>query len=161
MRTYFLLIRCGLLLPLCIAVASWGCTPSPSVPAPVAPPAANSAAVPAAKEEPAARTVKLVVDFGDGVERTYDSVAWVEGDSVLSLLDRLKSHSEPLTYAVSGKGDAAFVSKIDDVKNQGTGSEKKNWLFWVNGKFADRSAGVYMIQAGDEVAWKFTQWPVK
>lgn len=152
--------RAALLSALIAAAANMGCSPS------AAPPAqAEKAPVPSTNDgdsgEQKAKTVKLVLEFGDGTKRVYDSLPWSEGVTVLTAMDEAKAGAEPVTYALSGSGDAAFVNEINGVKNEGTGSGKKNWLFWVNGKFADRSAAVYKIQPADEVVWKFTVWPVE
>lgn len=152
--------RALLLSVLIAAAANVGCSPSavPPAQAEKAPATSTSDEDAGEKKE---KTVKLAIDFGDGTERVYDSLPWSEGVTVLTAMDKAKAEAEPVTYGLSGSGDAAFVNEINGVKNEGTGSGKKNWLFWVNGKFADRSAAVYKIQPADEVVWKFTVWPVE
>jgi hypothetical protein len=142
------------------AALSIGCSPNATAPAP----APKPPAVRASQEDsvaPKSKTVKLVIEFGDGAERVYDALPWVEGDTVLAAMDKAETAAEPTTYSHSGSGDAAFVNEINGVKNEGTGSGKKNWLFWVNGKLADQSAGAYLLKPADEVVWKFAEWPVE
>ena len=39
--------------------------------------------------------------------------------------------------------------------NQGGGSGAKNWQYWVNTTYADRSFAVFEVQALDTVFWRF------
>ncbi len=48
-----------------------------------------------------------------------------------------------------------FLTQIDDVKNEGSGSGKRNWLYSVNGVPADKGFGIYKLKATDKVSWKF------
>ena len=55
----------------------------------------------------------------------------------------------------TGSGASAFLTKIDDLQNQGGGSGAKNWQYWVNTTYADRSFAVFEVQALDTVFWRF------
>ena len=132
-----------------------GCKPVTPKPAPIAEPTDGL------NERVAQKTVKLVIDYGDCSQRVYLSLAWNDGDTVLSAMDKAKVHTHPLAFAYTGSEASVFVTEIDGMKNQGGGADKKNWLFWVNGKFGDRSAGVYPVQAADEIVWKFSLWPAQ
>lgn len=112
-----------------------------------------SVAVPA--DEPAAETVKLVVDYGDGFQKRFTALPWVKGMTVLDVLNKAKAHPRGITFKHTGSGETAFLTQIDDVKNEGGGKDKKNWIYRVNDKLADRSCGVFAVKAGDEVVWKF------
>jgi Domain of unknown function (DUF4430) len=76
----------------------------------------------------------------------------------------MDTESTPLVQTVkitvqnyyTGSGDAAFLTRIDDVPNEGGGGGRKSWQLWVNTAYADRSFGVYEIQALDVVYWRFT-----
>jgi hypothetical protein len=46
------------------------------------------------------------------------------------------------------------LAELDHVGNEGAGG--RNWLYQVNGKHADRSFAVYVLQPGDHVLWRFT-----
>jgi hypothetical protein len=46
------------------------------------------------------------------------------------------------------------LTRIDDLANE-TAREGKNWLYRVNGKLADKSAGAYVLSPGDVILWRF------
>jgi hypothetical protein len=58
-----------------------------------------------------------------------------------------------LSVDQKGSGQAAFLTSIDGVANQG--ADGKNWTFAVNGQSADRSFAVYELRPGDHVLWTF------
>lgn len=104
----------------------------------------------AADESP--KTVKLVVDYGDGVEKHFTAIAWEERMTVLGALSAAQKHAHGIRYESKGRGATTLVTKIDDVENEGDG---RNWMYEVNGKLADKSCGIFELQAGDAVLWKF------
>ena len=105
-------------------------------------------------EEGEKRTVQLTVDYGDGVQKTFSSLAWKEKQTVFDALQQAARHPRGIKLAHQGSGERLFVTAIDDVKNEGVG---RNWTYLVNGKLADRSAGVFELQAGDAVLWRFAK----
>src|SRR5262245_2014877 len=100
-------------------------------------------------------TVRLVIDYGDGVTKTITDLPWSKGQTVLDVMNAAKNHPHGITFNASGSGASAFLTQIDDVANQGGGAGKKNWQFWVNAAYADRSFGAYEVQASDVVFWRF------
>jgi len=93
--------------------------------------------------------VSLKIDFGDGREKNFDAVAWQDGMTAANLL-----HNAPDTdVSAKGAGEAAFLTAIDGVSNEGAGG--RNWTYSVNGKTADRSFAIYKLQPGDQVLWRF------
>ncbi|MDP6154787.1 MAG: PQQ-binding-like beta-propeller repeat protein [Candidatus Thermoplasmatota archaeon] len=46
-----------------------------------------------------------------------------------------------------------FIRSIAGVEN---GRNDRNWLYWVNGEFANMASDVYYLEDGDEVLWKYT-----
>lgn len=105
-----------------------------------------------ARAEPKAATVRLVVDYGDGVELHFRALPWREGMTVLDALSAAQAHRHGITFAHRGTGSSAMITKIGDLKNEGDG---KNWLYSVNGKKAEQSAGVYKLKPLDAILWKF------
>lgn len=101
--------------------------------------------------EPA--TVQLIVDYGDGVLKQFPRLSWQEKQTVLDTLALAVKHPRGIKVATQGKGELTLVLAIDDLKNEGRG---KNWVYRVNGKLADRSCGVFEVQAGDAIEWKFS-----
>jgi hypothetical protein len=101
-------------------------------------------------------TVRLVVDYGDGVVKTISGLPWSKGCTVLDVMTAAKARPHGLTFSSTGSGASAFLTGIDDVANQGGGTGKKNWQLWVNTTYAEKSFGVYEVQALDVVFWRFT-----
>jgi Domain of unknown function (DUF4430) len=109
----------------------------------------------------AAQSVRLVVDYGDGVLKIFDHLAWSKGNTVLDVLNAAKSSPHGITFNYTGTGASAFLTDIDGVQNQGGGSSAKNWQYWVNTTYADRSFGVFDVQAADTVFWRFSTFEGK
>lgn len=109
--------------------------------------------VPAA--EPTAQSVKavrLVVDYGDGVEVHFKALPWREGMTVVDALEAAQKHPRGIKYVQRGRGANAMISEIGGKKNEGSG---KNWIFSVGGKTADVGAGAYELKPGDTILWEF------
>ena len=104
--------------------------------------------------EPADKSIKLTIDYGDGVQKVFVALPWKEKLTVLAALEAAQKHPRGIKLAYQGSGERAFVTAIDDVKNEGRG---KNWLYEVNGERAEKSAGVYELSAGDAVLWRFSE----
>jgi hypothetical protein len=100
-------------------------------------------------------TVRLVVDYGDGVIKTITALPWAKGSTVLDVMNAAKDRPHGITFSYSGSGASAFLTRIDDVANEGGGA-KKNWQLWINTSYADKSFGVYEVQPLDVVFWRFT-----
>lgn len=100
-------------------------------------------------------TVRLIVDYSDGVQKHFTAIPWVKRMTVLDAMNIAKASPHGITFAYTGTGRNAFLTKIDDLQNQGGGSEKKNWLYWVNTKLGNKSFGVFELQPSDVVLWKF------
>ena len=99
-------------------------------------------------------TVRLVVDYGDGVIKTITGLPWAKGSTVLDVMNAAKSRPHGISFSYTGSGASAFLTRIDDVANEG--GSKKNWQLWVNTSYADKSFGVYELQPLDVVFWRFT-----
>lgn len=69
-----------------------------------------------------------------------------KGDTALSLLEN--SHK----IVVKKYSFGSLVESIDGVIN---GTDKKYWIYYVNGKTAEVGADQYKLQQGDVVEWKF------
>lgn len=101
-------------------------------------------------------TVKLIVDYGDGAAKTISDLGWAKGNTVLDALKEATTRPHGISFSFTGSGDSAMLTKIDDLQNQGGGTGKKNWQYWVNGTFGDRSFATFELQAQDVVVWRFT-----
>jgi hypothetical protein len=120
--------------------------------------AAMLLAIAAASDQAHAQSasVRLVVDYGDGVIKTITDLPWAKGSTVLDVMNAAKDRPHGVTFSYSGSGASALLTRIDDVANEGGGGAKKNWQLWVNTNYADRSFGVYEVQPLDVVFWRFT-----
>jgi len=101
-------------------------------------------------------TVRLVVDYGDGVTKTVANLTWAKGNTVLDAMKQATDRPHGISFSYTGSGDSAVLTKIDDVPNQGGGADKKNWQYWVNGNYGDQSFATFALQAHDTVVWRFT-----
>ncbi len=105
--------------------------------------------------ETKADTVRLVIDYGDGVEKHFTRIAWKPGMTVLDVMEQAKRSKRGITFDYRGKGETAFLMKIDDLKNEGGGLDSRNWSFSVNDELAEKSFGIYEPKRGDLIVWKF------
>jgi uncharacterized protein DUF4430 len=111
----------------------------------------NKALTLAAEGQPA---VELVVDYGDGVEKRFKRIPIHGGMTVLGALRFTADRPHGIKYEMRGEGDLAFLTKIDDLSNQG-GGDGRNWLYRVNGKPATKSFDAYVVSPGDVILWKY------
>jgi len=107
-----------------------------------------------AAEPAAAPTIKLIVEYGDGVEKHF-LLPWQQGMTVLDATKQAAASPHGIKFESTGGGATAFLAQIDDVKNQGGGSGKKNWLYWVNGEQGKAGFGARKLEPGDSARWKF------
>jgi hypothetical protein len=105
--------------------------------------------------EPKTKTVRLAIDYGDGGQKVFAAVPWMNGQKVLDVLQWADKHPHGIDLEYTGSGSTAFITRIDDLKNEGAGQTAKNWLYWLNGKFAQVGAGGQAVMPGDDVLWKF------
>jgi hypothetical protein len=105
----------------------------------------------ACAQEPA-KTVRLTIDYGDGVQKVFTALPWKAELTVLGALEAAAKHPRGVKCTHRGSGASAFVTAIDGVANEGRG---KNWTYLVNDKRANKSAGVFALDAGDSIVWRF------
>jgi Domain of unknown function (DUF4430) len=102
------------------------------------------------------QTVRLIVDYGDGASKTVANLPWTKGNTVLDAMKAATTRPHGISFGFTGSGESAVLTKIDDVQNQGGGAGKKNWQYWVNGAYGDRSFAAFELQGQDTVVWRFT-----
>lgn len=123
-------------------------------------PTASAQPVPPVPDKPAPdkaeqRHVRLVIDYGDGVQKHFIALPHTDGMSAFDALLAAKDHPRGIKLTHTGKGETAFVSAIDDLKNQGMGKDKKNWQFFINDTFGEQGAGAVQLRPDDVVKWVF------
>jgi len=106
-------------------------------------------------DPPAPPVVRMVVDYGDGVEKHFTALKWKDGMTVMDALVAAKEHARGIQFTFRGKESTAFLTDIDGLENEGSG---KNWIFRVNDKLATKSFAVTSLKAGDTVLWKFGEY---
>jgi hypothetical protein len=106
-------------------------------------------------QQPSGQTVTLTIQFADGNERQFDATPWHDGMTVADLMTAATRQPDGLRYALRGSGEMAFLTRIDDIENEG--SSGRNWTYTVNGARADRSFAVYRLAPGDHVLWTFAE----
>lgn len=107
------------------------------------------------QDEKEPRNVRLVIDYGDGCEKHFTAIEWRESMTVLDLLEAAQKHPRGIKFVYRGSGALGFLTKIDDLENEGG---DRNWIFRVNSKLGDRSFAVSPVQKGDTVLWKFGEY---
>ena len=99
--------------------------------------------------------VRLVIDYGDGVQKHFTQLPWKKGITAFDALQQAAAHRRGIEFRHRGAGATAFVTQIDDLKNEG---RKRNWVFRVNNKLAERSCGIETLKPGDTILWKFGEY---
>ena len=98
-------------------------------------------------------SASLTIDFGNGVQRHFDAIPWQADMTVLDLLETAVHFRPGITFGKVGEGESTFLTSIDGLATDRR--ERHFWQYWVNDQRADRSCGVFRLQAGDRVLWKF------
>ena len=87
------------------------------------------------------------------MQKHYSGLPYTKGSTVLDVLRASERHPHGIKFSYRGKGATAFLTQIDDLKNEGGGG--RNWMYEVNGKVADRSFAVFQVKPADKVLWKY------
>ena len=105
-------------------------------------------------------TIRLVIDYGDGVEKHFTRLPWQPGMTVFDGLTQAGKmpHGISLESKDYGSGVGVLITRIDDLENQRGGTDGRNWVYEVNGEKAKVSCGKRELEAGDAVRWVFDSW---
>lgn len=105
---------------------------------------------------PAAMTsVNLMVDYGDGRVRTWNTVSWHEAMSVMNLLETVTSAENITLTPLVTDGKNAAPEAVDAITNDP--KLKMRWQYWINNTYEPRVANKYFLKPGDMVVWKFVK----
>jgi len=99
--------------------------------------------------------VRLTIDYGDGVQKTFSALEWKDKMTVFDALEAAEKHVRGIKVKHTGAGETVFITAIDDAVNEGRGG--RNWRYTVNDERASTSAGVAEVKAGDTILWRFRQ----
>jgi hypothetical protein len=100
-----------------------------------------------------AATVRLIIDYGDGVQKHFTQLAWRDGMTVWDALQAASKHPRGITVRHRGSGETTLITQIDERKNGG--DEQRNWIYRVNDKTGQRSAAICPVESGDTILWSF------
>lgn len=103
------------------------------------------------------RSVTLVIDYGQDVQKRFAMIPWKEGMTVADAMKRIADLPAPRgsTFEIVGTGERAFLKAIDGLANEGAGRDKSNWIFEVNDAMGTKSFGVTMLSPKDTISWEF------
>ncbi|HEY0828087.1 MAG TPA: DUF4430 domain-containing protein [Bacilli bacterium] len=99
-------------------------------------------------------TLSIIGDAAHGTIVTEAVYAFEEGDTVLDLLKRV-TREKQIHMEFRGRGAIAYVEGIDNLYEFDQGAES-GWIYSVNGKIQNESAGSYILSSGDRVKWEYT-----
>lgn len=121
-------------------------------------PSGTNAPAPEPEAAPSSSTTVRITIVGSPDVGTIMSTREMDiGDSE-TVLDILKkaTRAAKIQMDFSGSGATAYVKGIDNLYefDRGGGS---GWMYSVNNKFPNRSAGVWPIQPGDHIQWLYTE----
>src|SRR5439155_7825081 len=114
-------------------------------------------AMPAASQ-PAVHTIRLIVDYNDGTQKVFSQLPWSKDMTVEDAIKLAKAAGHGISYVATGTGQTFFLTKIDDLQNEGGGAGKKNWQYWLNGQYAQVGAGSQKLTPDDVVRCKFAEY---
>ena len=105
-------------------------------------------------DTPAAMSsVNLMVDDGNGVVKTWNTVSWHETMSVINLLEMVGGANEITLMTTVDKERGVLVASIDGVATDETLGTR--WQYWVNNVYEPREPSRYFLKPGDIVQWKY------
>ena len=106
-----------------------------------------------AADDSAKKTVRLTIDYGDGMQKVYSALKWSRDMTIQDVLESARRHARGITFKVRGSGTIALLTQIDDLKNEG--GRGSNWIYWINNELGDESFANARLKANDHVLWKF------
>ena len=112
---------------------------------------------PDTKKSNSATTVRLVIDYGDGVEKRFTRLPYRDGMTAFDLMQAAAKHPRGIHFKHQGKNDTTLLLEIDGVTNEG--GSGKNWIFRINKKLGARSFGITELKSGDTMSWSFETYP--
>jgi hypothetical protein len=103
-----------------------------------------------------AKTVSVMLDYGDGTIKTWDDVDISKSANLFEVLKTLSAGSDGFALDAKPPGEyGVMIDRIGDKKNGDEGG--KYWLFYVNGKMGEKSSDNTELKPGDVVEWKFVK----
>lgn len=111
-------------------------------------------------DTPAAMTsVNLMIDYGTGTIRTWNTVSWHESMSVLNLMETVTGAEHIPLLTEEDKAGLATISSINGIRNDT--KTNMRWQYWVDNTYEPRIASKYFLKPGDIVVWKYVKEQLK
>ena len=97
-------------------------------------------------------SVNLMIDYGNGTVKTWNTVSWHEAMSIVNLLETV-SGAKGITLLTKDGGDKNItVTTIDGIANDA--EKNMRWQYWINNTYEPRIASKYFLKPGDIVLFK-------
>lgn len=109
----------------------------------------------AAEPATAPNTLRMVIDYGDGVEKHFTAIPFKQGMTALDALKYAQKHPRGIKFEGTGSGATYFITSLDGIENQAGEGQDKNWIFSVNDKKGNKSCAVTELKPTDVVRWKY------
>lgn len=102
-------------------------------------------------------SVRLIIDYGDGVQKHFTQITHKTDMTVWNVLQAAEQHPRGIQIKSRGKEDTLLVTEIDGQANEG-GTSSRNWIFRVNENLGEQSAGIAPVKAGDVIQWRYERY---
>ncbi|HEU0085361.1 MAG TPA: DUF4430 domain-containing protein [Candidatus Paceibacterota bacterium] len=99
-----------------------------------------------------AGTASIMIDYGNGLIKVYNSLSVNSETNVFNLLEE---SGVDFLHADYGAGLGAFINTIEGVGPDPEG--KKWWQYWVNNQYATAGVSLQKVNAGDIIQFKFIE----
>lgn len=106
---------------------------------------------------PATNTITLSVEkrtIGKGDIIAPVRVELQDGDTAYTALERI-AEKRGISIESTGSGANLYIQAIDGLAEFDKGAVS-GWMYSVNGKFPNYSAGIYILKKGDVLRWQYT-----
>jgi hypothetical protein len=101
--------------------------------------------------------VCTIAIYGDGDTIMEPvQVEFKDGDSVLDILKKVTWDSKIQMEYRGGEKSGAYVEGIDNLYEFDRGAES-GWMYNVNGSYPNYGCGVYKVEKGDRIEWRYTK----
>ncbi|MDQ0972364.1 cytoskeletal protein RodZ [Neobacillus niacini] len=100
-------------------------------------------------------TITITAPEVKGTIVPVTTVEMQDGDTVLSVTQRIVK-ARGIQIDVTGSGATAYIQGIDNIYEFDHGP-LSGWEVFVDGKAIDTSAGVYGVQPGQAIMWRYTK----
>lgn len=76
---------------------------------------------------------------------------------VIEVMELLKQENK-LTYETKDYNELTLIVSINNIKNEGSGKNKKNWIYAVNGKLSPMAVNQMIIDQNSKIEWCYIEW---